>query len=128
MLYLRIFQSHALTKWVILATAAALVVASITTEFAAVFQCSPIAKAWDITILEGHCLDKSASAIAGGSLNTAADIVILFLPLPILGSLMMSKGHKVAVISLFLTGALWVFPCMAVSSSLTLIASIVPLA
>ena len=75
MLYLRLFQSHALIKWAHFATAAALIVVSITTDLAAAIQCSPIAKACDITILDGHCLERSASAIAGGTLNKTANTV-----------------------------------------------------
>jgi hypothetical protein len=75
--------------------------------FAAIFQCSPQKKIWDITITEGHCrLGQGfvSGVIATGVFNIVSDFVILALPSTTVWRLRIGRAKKVGITALFSTG------------------------
>ncbi|MCJ1312094.1 hypothetical protein MMC25_005768 [Agyrium rufum] len=71
----------------------------------AIFQCSPIRKAWDVTV-PGHCIDPLHYIIGVHVWNLVLDIIILGLPVSEVWKLQMSLSKKISVASIFLLGAL----------------------
>lgn len=95
-------------KWAIYAVLIFLTLSTALMEITNVFLCTPIKKVWDLTYRGGSCLDVAVKGIVGAVLNAFTDILVLILPLPILRSLNLPKGQKVAVMIIFLTGGLYV--------------------
>jgi hypothetical protein len=73
--------------------------------FAIIFQCSPIAGAWDKT-LSSKCVDVNALAFANSGVSIAQDLIVLFLPVSELVGLQMSLRKKLSVLGMFSIGGL----------------------
>jgi hypothetical protein len=73
--------------------------------FAIIFQCNPIAGAWDKT-LSSKCIDVNALAFANSGVSIAQDLVVLFLPVSELVGLQMSLRKKLSVLGMFSIGGL----------------------
>ena len=71
-----------------------------------IFQCTPIPFFWDRTIHGGHCVSTAAFWYGHAAWNTAVDIIVLLLPIPVIRSLQMGKNQKFAVLGVFGLGAL----------------------
>lgn len=74
-----------------------------------VFQCNPIARAWNPT-LPGSCINLKGSFIGNAVPNIATDVAILSLPVPVVWGLQASVAYRLSVIGIFLLGSLFV-PC-----------------
>lgn len=74
-----------------------------------IFQCSPIAGAWDFSVSR-TCVDIHAVGIAGSAVSIADDIVLLVLPLPWIWSLQLKATTRVGLIVIFGLGSLYVAP------------------
>lgn len=58
---------------------------------------------------QGKCtVDTSSSQIATSVTNTVADFAVLLLPIAVLLPLQMHLAKKIALVSVFLIGTLWV--------------------
>lgn len=90
----------------------------ISIDLLAIFQCTPIAKAYDRT-LPGHCISLKGALIGNGVPNFVTDILILALPSKLIWGLQASLWQRVSVIAVFLTGSLYVPPKASSSSSAT---------
>lgn len=71
--------------------------------FVAVFQCQPIAKAWDIN-LPGHCISYRVLFVDFIAPNIALDVLILCLPLYEVTKLHITTKQSIALCSVFLLG------------------------
>lgn len=111
-LYRRLFlvqQSwFKIALWVNMAYAVGL---GISGMFVFIFQCMPVDFYWTRTVQyygvtppEGTCIPLIAHLATPQFLNTASDIAILILPLPIIWRLEIQNARKVAVSSVFLLG------------------------
>lgn len=69
-------------------------------------QCTPVAFAWDKTILGGHCIAFNTLCVSTAAISIATDVVILLLPVPMIWSLQLSKLQKLAIIGVFSLGGL----------------------
>ena len=76
--------------------------------FPTIFQCSPIAYAWNKAILGGHCLNIHVFWIVQDILILVIDVYIVVLPLPMIWKLQITKAEKIAISGLFLLGSLCV--------------------
>ncbi|PYI34225.1 hypothetical protein BP00DRAFT_423209 [Aspergillus indologenus CBS 114.80] len=78
-----------------------------------VFQCAPIAKAWDPR-LPGSCINLKGSFIGNAVPNIVTDVAILSLPVRVVWGLHASLTHRLSVIAVFLLGSLCVsrFPLL----------------
>ncbi|KFY45266.1 hypothetical protein V494_01021 [Pseudogymnoascus sp. VKM F-4513 (FW-928)] len=65
------------------------------------FHCHPVQRAYDFKILQGNCLDVGGLYIATAVSNIITDLMLFFLPTPMVLKLKMDKGQKVACILIF---------------------------
>ncbi|KAI9926339.1 hypothetical protein ASPWEDRAFT_698138 [Aspergillus wentii DTO 134E9] len=94
--YLRIFPSRSfhISVWTIVFIAVAYNVASV---LANVFSCTPIAKAWDLTIEHGICMNRPVFYFANAGLGIFTDFATVLVPIPWLRRLQMPLRQKIAV-------------------------------
>lgn len=63
-------------------TAAFFVVSyNVASIFADIFSCNPVAMSWDVTILNGTCINRPLLYFANAGLGIFADFITLLLPL-----------------------------------------------
>ncbi len=74
--------------------------------FAAIFACTPVRSAWDLSITDGHCIDRPALYQATAILGAVTDIMVLAVPIPIVVTLRVSLKQKVALITAFGIGGM----------------------
>ncbi|KAK1590466.1 uncharacterized protein LY79DRAFT_659512 [Colletotrichum navitas] len=67
--------------------------------------CTPIAKQWDPTITNGSCIPGVPFYTAMSLLTIFFDLVVMFLPFPVLASSKIQKRKKVVLLGLFGLGA-----------------------
>lgn len=104
--YLHIFSPSGVMCWLMWATAAVtagLLVASVP---ATVFQCRPVAAAWDFSLPRDGCYTFVNFLYASTAINTATDLVLCIAPLPYFWRLQLPVRQKVLVSVLFFLGGL----------------------
>ena len=74
--------------------------------FLEIFSCTPIAKAWDPLISNGHCINILALNVAASSINSLSDLTILVLPQVSIWKLQMALKRKIQISGIFLIGSL----------------------
>ncbi|KAI1323163.1 hypothetical protein F5Y16DRAFT_384598 [Xylariaceae sp. FL0255] len=70
---------------------------------ATVFQCTPIAKAWEFD-LKGTCISRKVLFTTSSSFTIATDLIMLALPLRIFIDLKIPRRTKIALMVVFLLG------------------------
>ncbi|OLN89656.1 hypothetical protein CCHL11_10039, partial [Colletotrichum chlorophyti] len=105
-LYLQIspqrkFRLAVWTGILFVATATALV-ASIM-----VVRCTPVRKGFDIRLDEGSCIDADILYMGNSVANIITDIILFVLPIPMVCSLRMGFGHKMAIMAIFSLGSIY---------------------
>jgi hypothetical protein len=93
------------TVWVIMAIIGSYTIAIV---LPLIFACKPIAKAWDIRITEGECLNTPGLYYATAISNIASDVVLFLLPLPILIKLQIPVQQKIGLFIIFSIGSMLV--------------------
>ena len=68
-------------------------------------RCLPLQATWDHSI-HGKCLSLNRIAYIGAAFSIAEDIWILVLPIPLLNSLKVARGRKLALMAMFSVGVL----------------------
>lgn len=83
----------------------------IAATFIFIFQCWPVEYYWTRFVAyygfdppKGSCLPQLAHLVTPQILSTVSDIVILFLPIPIIRSLRVQNSQKIALLFVFLLG------------------------
>ena len=71
-----------------------------------IVPCRPIAKAWNLLIEEGKCVDIFSLDIASAAINAISDLAILVLPQLNIWNLQMTLRQKVQVSLVLLVGIL----------------------
>lgn len=74
--------------------------------FVGIFSCSPIRYSWDSSVVHGKCIDLLAFWLFNASFNSATDIIICVLPIPVLRALSLPRKQTVVLILLFGLGVL----------------------
>ena len=74
--------------------------------FVVIFQCKPIALAWDKTIEGGSCIDMVAFFRYSIIPDIVTDVGMLILPLPIVWNLHASFAQRAGLTAVFLTGSM----------------------
>ncbi|KAL2271504.1 hypothetical protein VTJ83DRAFT_875 [Remersonia thermophila] len=74
--------------------------------FAILFQCTPVAFNWDLSIPGGRCVDRRALYILTAAFNIVMDILILGIPLWIFSKLRIPARTKIALLVIFTLGFL----------------------
>ncbi|KAH8669517.1 hypothetical protein BGZ60DRAFT_538235 [Tricladium varicosporioides] len=103
-LYLDLFPIRKFV-WVCHGLNISVIAAIIAFDAGTIFQCTPIPYFWNRTIKGGHCIDSAAFWYGHAAWNTAVDILILILPIPVIRSLQMGNRQKWAVAGVFGLGA-----------------------
>ncbi|KAI1851326.1 hypothetical protein JX266_003401 [Neoarthrinium moseri] len=103
LLYLRIFVQRWFRTacYVLSSIIAAYMIAAF---FASVFQCTPVARAWNKTI-PGTCISITTNWYANASFSIATDFSILALPMQPIYSSNLKPKQKIAVMGLFAFGS-----------------------
>jgi hypothetical protein len=65
-----------------------------------------MAFSWDHSIKDGRCINFLAFWLFNASFNSATDIIICVLPIPVLKALSLPRKQAIVLTSLFLLGAL----------------------
>ncbi|KAI3575475.1 hypothetical protein IWW34DRAFT_822618 [Fusarium oxysporum f. sp. albedinis] len=69
------------------------------------FGGTPFKKSWDLTILEGSCVDRGAVYICTAALGILSDLILLVMPLPMILQLQMPRRQKAGLVVLFIIGS-----------------------
>ncbi|CAK3881388.1 hypothetical protein DOTSEDRAFT_110929 [Lecanosticta acicola] len=103
-LYHRIFERQDYRKivWIV---SGIIVAGTVAFTFATMFQCIPIAYNWNKTIPGGHCIVFMGFWYTHAVFNTALDVAVFVLPLPLIRTLQMAKRTKIGLASVFALGA-----------------------
>lgn len=75
------------------------------TVISSILLCSPVTFFWDKDIPNGHCMNEFIIWFTNAGLNIGQDVVILFMPLPVINTLQIPKVQKTALITMFGLGA-----------------------
>lgn len=70
-----------------------------------IFQCTPVGKAFDISLPEGHCISQVGYCLGMIIPNILIDVAILCLPTFEVSKLHLPRGQRCALASVFLLGA-----------------------
>jgi hypothetical protein len=107
-MYCRIFalRSFKIGAWVL---SIATVLWSLIFIFVCIFQCTPIAKAYDPTV-PGKCVNLRALFIGNAVPNIVTDAAILMMPVHQVWKLQIKLVQRISVTGVFFLGALYVFP------------------
>jgi hypothetical protein len=79
---------------------------SVAIMFAAIFACTPVRAAWDLTVVDGKCIDRPGLYQATAILGAITDLMVLAVPIPIVATLQVSMRNKIALISAFSVGGM----------------------
>ncbi|KAI0512571.1 hypothetical protein F5B22DRAFT_615408 [Xylaria bambusicola] len=81
------------------------ILTGLTCTIAGIFQCNPIASAWNANI-HGTCFNQPALFFANGGLNITQDLVLYVLPTRILWSMNLPLKQRIALVGIFVVGGL----------------------
>lgn len=76
--------------------------------FSNIFFCIPVQSFWDLTIPNRRCINGPVKWYTDAGLNLALDLIIFFLPLPIVKSLTLPWRQKLWLYFVFALGFLYV--------------------
>ncbi|OAA69092.1 hypothetical protein ISF_03467 [Cordyceps fumosorosea ARSEF 2679] len=102
LLYLRLFPSPRF-RAAAFATLAIIIAASIGSICATIFQCVPVAGAWNHSI-EARCINSGQFWVAYAVMNILTDVMVLLLPIPVIKNLSLGRRDKAMLYGLFLLG------------------------
>ncbi|KAL8657432.1 MAG: hypothetical protein Q9226_001925 [Calogaya cf. arnoldii] len=105
--YLRILKASPNPRYKVLifTVMGGAIVGHVAGTFVLIFQCSPPQKSWHPKTL-GKCLDNDATFYGLAAVTIFFDVVIFFLPIPLLMKLNINNKKKIALICVFLLGLL----------------------
>ncbi|KAG9228988.1 hypothetical protein BJ875DRAFT_214150 [Amylocarpus encephaloides] len=103
-LYMELFPTSIFKK-VCYVFQALIVAAIIAYTLGTIFQCIPIPYFWNRTIKGGHCIDAGSFWYGHAAWNTAMDILVLLLPIPVIKNVKMGRSQKFAVLGVFGLGS-----------------------
>lgn len=101
--YWRLFPNKNLRK-ILLVLAFLITSVAIATVFGTLFQCTPVAAAWDFTIEDGKCIEVRPLLYFSTAFSAATDVVLCILPLPFFWKLHIALREKIIVSCLFGVG------------------------
>ncbi|KAF2245009.1 hypothetical protein BU26DRAFT_409406, partial [Trematosphaeria pertusa] len=102
--YLRFIQDKSF-RLAMYGTSVVIVGLWFTGVFVTIFQCRPVAAAWDFTIPGRKCIDYVDYLYASSAINVATDLILCVLPWPYLWRLHMPMKQRVILCLLFGGGA-----------------------
>ncbi|KAE8377707.1 hypothetical protein BDV26DRAFT_292932 [Aspergillus bertholletiae] len=106
MLYYRLSPHMKLWRFCVYGIATLITIPSFILVLLYLFGCQPVAKAWDSTIAEGHCVDRLSIMLASSVLNVITDFLMIIAPIPLIWNLNMRVWQKIGVILMFFLGGI----------------------
>lgn len=103
LLYRRIFPSRAFRRYLYV-VGAIIFTYSWINVITAIFQCRPIAAAWDLSITNATCVQLNIEIVVFAVLNCVTDLTTICLPMPILWRLQIPLRRRLQLVALFLAG------------------------
>lgn len=103
LLYRRIFPARAFRTYLYI-VGAIIFTYSWINVITAIFQCRPIAAAWDLSITDATCVKLNIEIVVFAVLNCVTDLTTICLPLPILWRLQIPLRRRLQLVALFLAG------------------------
>ncbi|KAL2157667.1 hypothetical protein VTH06DRAFT_5150 [Thermothelomyces fergusii] len=101
-LYLRLSKNTQpvlrLGSWV---TLAVVILAGVVLTFLNIFQCRPIAAAWDVNVASARCIPLLTEFICTAPINVTTDLAILALPIPVLTGMHLPQRQKTILVLTF---------------------------
>jgi hypothetical protein len=98
--YWRIFPSQ-WVKHTLFVLAALVTSVAIVTIFGTIFQCRPIAAAWDFTIQNGSCIQVRTLFLFATVFSVLTDVLLCVIPMPLIWRLKISMQDKIGISGLF---------------------------
>lgn len=106
--YLRILRrttTNKLYKYLIWTVMVTCILGHVIGTLVLIFQCQPVQKSW-LPLTNGTCLSNNTTFYALAGVTIFFDIVIFFLPIPLLLNLNMELAKKLILCGVFLLGLL----------------------
>ncbi|KAI0110419.1 hypothetical protein GGR51DRAFT_547669 [Nemania sp. FL0031] len=117
LLYLRIFDGIKWFRWTCYTILAFVASFCTAVTLATIFQCHPVAAAFDQTITSSTCINNRIFWYINAAVSIATDIIILAIPLPLVFSLQISRLQKAALTCIFMVGGFVVLTsCLRVTT------------
>ncbi|KAI5818722.1 hypothetical protein BZA77DRAFT_385808 [Pyronema omphalodes] len=107
LMYIRVFTFDCL-KWGVIFTGLLTISWVCTIVPMAIFQCTPIEKAWDFS-MPGTCINLKAAFVSTAAINIFNDCAILMLPMPFVWKLSTSIWRRLSLMFIFSLGSFVVF-------------------
>lgn len=104
--YMRIFQHQTLFRAGVWAAIALIVLSTTIISILTIFQCRPITYFWNRDIKGGICLDVNALAYANSAMSMVQDVIIVFLPIPVVWKMNLDSRKKIGIGIMFALGGL----------------------
>ncbi|KAI1364770.1 hypothetical protein F5Y08DRAFT_328499 [Xylaria arbuscula] len=104
LLYLRIFKGVKWFRRACFITLAFVAIYCVAVVVATIFQCIPVAAAFDKTITDKVCINNGHFWFANVGFSIASDIIILIMPMPLVYSLQIPRVQKAALFFVFALG------------------------
>ncbi|KAH6665001.1 hypothetical protein B0J14DRAFT_607146 [Halenospora varia] len=102
--YMRIFQHQTLFRAGVWAAIALIVLSTTIISILTIFQCRPITYFWNRDIKGGICLDVNALAYANSAMSMVQDVIIVFLPIPVVWKMNLDSRKKIGIGIMFALG------------------------
>ncbi|PYH98439.1 hypothetical protein BO71DRAFT_344885 [Aspergillus ellipticus CBS 707.79] len=120
-LYYRLLNMITVWKYVIVLFTFIIVGYTIALTLALIFACHPIAKNWDASIKTGYCVNRVGLYLATAITNTASDVVLIIIPIPVVLGLRLPLVQKLGIACMFGMG------CLTIITSILRLATLLPL-
>ncbi|KAK3940243.1 hypothetical protein QBC46DRAFT_341802 [Diplogelasinospora grovesii] len=103
MLYDRIFGNVRWIRWLCWFLVACVALYAIASVTATIFQCNPVPRAFN-KLIPGTCIDNGTFWYANAGFSVATDLIILFIPMPLVYQLQIPRVQKIALVVVFALG------------------------
>lgn len=103
-LYYRVF-AHQTFRRVVMVLIVYVSLYTLATTVATILQCIPVRRAWDKSI-PGTCVQPTAQWYSYAALNMLAEVIMFFLPMPMIKRLHLPRQQKVGLFLIFAVGFL----------------------
>ena len=104
--YLSLSKNQQIFKWATWATLAVVNIAGLALTFLNIFQCTPVGAVFQQVVpADAVCTDIVSLYLSSAPVNIITDLVMLFLPMPILTGIRLPRKQKIILIITFSFGA-----------------------
>ncbi|KAI9708258.1 MAG: hypothetical protein M1820_004212 [Bogoriella megaspora] len=102
LLYVRIWNKVRWVKTAAIVLSTMIIAWLISVTFVNIFQCTPIHKAWDMTLPYGHCIDQVKLFLAQSIPTIVFDLCVLIIPIPLVWMIQLPSSTRWSLIGMFM--------------------------